>query len=259
MGGMGGGASGTQTLGGACKADRDCISGLGCIKPSDDIGATVGGIGNGLCTLDCTLDASACGPNASCVTIDVTAAGKDKAVCLEKCTLGANVAKCHGRQDFACAPLDQNDTSFICFPICVTDADCAGRKCDASTGSCIDVPATGKPIGAGCTSTAQSNGECAGGVCLPIDSSDGGPRPGVCSALCRLGTAAACGFRSGPLGSGPPAGVCAYPYGDAYDNGDLGLCIQVCDTTADCVFHAPNWTCRTDLMAGGHGVCFAPN
>jgi hypothetical protein len=238
--------------------DGDCVQGLGCIKPTDKIGSTMGGIGNGLCTRDCTLDGNTCGPNASCVTLDVTPDGKEKSVCLEKCALGANIVKCHGRQDLACAPLDQTDTSFICIPICVTNADCAGRRCDALTGFCVDYPPTGKSLGSGCTVTNQSNDECAGGVCLPIEASDGGTRPGVCSALCRLGTAAACGFRTGPLGGSPPPGVCAFPYGDAYDNGDLGLCLQLCDTPSDCLYHAPNWTCRTDLTVGGHNVCFPP-
>jgi hypothetical protein len=218
----------------------------------------MGGVGNGLCTRDCALDNSVCGPNASCVPLDVTPGGQPKSVCLEKCALGANAAKCHGRPDAACAPLDQTDTSFICLPLCVTDADCAGRRCDAMTAFCVDTPAIGKPLGSGCTATDQSTDECAGGVCLPIDASDSGPRPGVCSALCRLGTAAACGFRAGPLGTGAPAGVCAFPFGDTYDEGDLGLCLQLCDTPSDCRYHAPNWTCRTDLMAGSHSVCFVP-
>ncbi len=261
-GGVGGGSSGTQTLGGSCKADGDCVQGLGCIKPTDKIGVTSGGIGNGLCTRDCTLDINGCGANGSCVTLDVTASGSPKMVCLEKCAIGPNVAKCHGRQDVACGPLDRNDTVFGCIPLCVTDADCAGRRCDPSTGSCVDVPSTGKLLGSGCTVIAgQSNDECAGGVCLPIQASppDGGPNPGVCSALCRFGTATACGFRSTPLGAGPPAGACAVPYDEGYDKGDLGLCLQLCDAPSDCLYHAPNWTCRTDIVVGGHSVCLLPD
>jgi hypothetical protein len=258
-GGAGGGPSGTQTLGASCKADAECVQGLICIKPTDKLGVSGGGVANGLCTRDCSVDTTVCGANAMCATLDVTINNQPKAACLEKCAIGPNVVKCHGRQDAACAPVDANNSSFICYPLCVSDADCAGRRCDPSTGLCVDTLPPGKIMGAGCTVIpGQSNMECAGGVCLPVDDNltDGGPRPGVCSALCRYGTQASCGFRTTPLASGPAAGACAVPYDTGFDVGDLGLCLQLCDTTTDCRYHAVNWTCRTDIMVGGgHAVC----
>jgi len=145
----------------------------------------------------------------------------------------------------------------------VTDADCGARKCDAATGLCVDSPHVGKTVGSGCTAmSGTSSNECAGGLCLPIvAAADGGATPGICTALCRLGTLDACAYRSTPIDAGPPIGACVLPWGDiGYNNGDLGLCLQLCDTLADCSYSAPNWTCRTDITLNGfgHSVCIVP-
>ncbi len=256
VGGMGGGPPGTQTLGASCKSDPECVPGLICVKPTDRLGTSTGGVANGLCTRDCSIDTTVCPANATCITLDVTAANQPKAYCVEKCAIG-NFTKCHGRLDTACGPLDAANTMFACLPLCASDADCAGRRCDLFTGLCVDTPMAGKPIGAACTVIpGQSNTDCAGGACLPIAAVDAGPTPGVCSGICRYGTQASCGFRTTPLAAGPPAGSCAIPYGDGFSTGDLGVCLQLCDTPNDCLYHAPNWTCRTDIMVGGgHAVC----
>jgi hypothetical protein len=226
-------------------------------------------VGNGICTADCTVNANVCTPlGGTCVAVDVSAPGPTKAVCFESCTIGPNppappVSKCHGRQDVACEPLNQAETLFGCIPICVTDADCGTRKCDPSSGLCVDALAGGKTVGSGCIATGnQSSSECAGGMCLPIETTpDGGATPGICTALCRLGTQEACGYRLTPLDAGPPVGACLLPWGDTgYNNGDLGLCLQLCDGPNDCNYKASNWTCRTDIMirAFGHSVCIVP-
>jgi hypothetical protein len=274
-GGSGGSVGGTN-LGAKCTADADCGAGFTCIKSSDNLSgdpASPGGIGNGLCTIDCTTDPMACGPTGGvCVAIDIGADGASvsKAACFESCAIGPNppaapVAKCHGRQDVACEPVNQAETLFACIPICVTDADCGGtRKCEASSGLCVDTPMAGKTVGSGCTVTrGMSNNECAGGLCLPIEAiPDGGTTtPGVCTALCRLGTQEACGYRITGIDAGPPMGACVLPWGDTgYNTGDLGLCLQLCDGANDCSYKAANWTCRTDitLRGFGHSVCLVP-
>ncbi len=123
---------------------------------------------------------------------------------------------------------------------------------------------TGKPLGSGCTVVPDHvNTECAGGLCLPIEGTPvpPAPTPGVCTALCRLGTLDACGYRATPLDAGPPAGACFLPFGTSgYGVGDLGLCLQLCDAPGDCRYQASDWTCRTDLTATGfgHSPCFTP-
>jgi hypothetical protein len=246
-----------------------------CIRPSDNLSSdptSPGGIGNGLCTLDCTANSSACVPyGGTCTVIDQAPdGGVAKAVCFESCAIGPSPAmppvfKCHGRQDLACEPVNRAETVFACIPLCVTDADCGTRKCEAASGLCVDAPVTGKTIGSGCTVVRDmSNNECAGGLCLPIeDIPDGGTTaPGTCSALCRLGTQEACNYRSTPISAGPPVGACVLPWGDpsTYNSGDLGLCLQLCDDPSDCSYQAANWVCRTDLMLKGfgHSVCYPP-
>jgi hypothetical protein len=132
-----------------------------------------------------------------------------------------------------------------------------------ASGLCVDTPMPGKPLGSGCTIIAgQLNTECAGGLCLPIADAppDSGPNLGVCTALCRLGTLEACGYRMTPLDAGPPVGACLIPWSGGYDVGDLGLCLQLCDVPGDCKYQASNWTCRTEnVITGlGHSVCFTP-
>jgi len=273
-GGAGGGAAGK--LGAACKADADCGGGaFVCLKSSDNLSAqSPGGVGNGICTVDCTASAAACAPlGGICVGIDADATGMTvtRAFCFEDCDIGpplpqAPAFKCHGRTDVACEPVNAMETLFSCIPLCETDADCGTRKCEASSGLCVDAPKAGKAVGAGCTVTrgSMAPSECAGGLCLPIESiPDGGTTtPGICTALCRLGAPEACGYRITPIDAGPPMGGCVLPWGDTgYNTGDLGLCLQLCDNANDCSYKAANWTCRTDIRITdlGHSICLVPN
>jgi hypothetical protein len=269
-GGTGGSGGGSSSLGIKCTADTDCGAGLICIKSSDNVSsdpASPGGYGNGYCTADCTADASVCGPlGGVCTIVDSLAdGGIAKAVCFQTCTIGVNPnsTKCQGRQDVACQPVNADETLFACIPICVTDSDCGTRKCEAASGLCVDAPKTGKPVGAGCTVTKGATTDECEGFCLAIEGiPDGGTTaPGICTALCRLGTQEACGFRITPIDAGPPEGACVLPVGSGgYDTGDLGFCLQLCDSTADCGYMASDWICRTDMnfKGWGHSVCFVP-
>jgi len=271
-GGSGGGVVGANKLGAACGADADCGTGLTCSRPTDNFSAVdPGGVGNGLCTLDCTASQAACAPfGAVCVAIDVSDAGAvTKAVCLENCKVGAPpvppaAPKCHGREDVACESVNQAGTVFSCIPLCATNADCGTRKCDLASGFCVDTPMTGKPIGASCTFTSgMASTECAGGLCVPIVGvPDGGTTAqGFCTAFCRLGSVEACNFRISALDAGAPVGACLEPLRANYDVGDLGFCLQLCDSSADCGFRSADWLCRTDQMVQGtgHAVCLPPD
>jgi hypothetical protein len=122
----------------------------------------------------------------------------------------------------------------------------------------------GKTVGSGCTASANtlSSMECAGGLCLPIESvADGGTTPGICTAFCNLGVLEGCNFHIGALDAGPAQGACIFPWSDTgYNSGDLGFCLQLCDTPNDCGYRSGNWTCRTDIQVGGtgHAVCLPP-
>ena len=109
---------------------------------------------------------------------------------------------------------------------------------------CVDTPMAGKPIGSGCTASQMSNTECAGGICLPIEAvPDGGTTPGICTAFCTLGAQKGCGYRGTPIDAGPAEGACVLPFRDmGYNTGDLGLCLQLCDTNNDC-YRGANWVC----------------
>jgi hypothetical protein len=271
-GGSGGVAPGGSKLGAGCNATAECGTGLTCLKSSDNISAQApGGPGNGLCTVDCTTNQAICGPlGGICIAVDASAdAGVTRAFCFESCAIGPNppaapVPKCHSRDEVVCEPVNNAETIFACVPLCVTDADCGTRKCEAASGLCVETPFPGKTVGSGCTVTlGVSNNECAGGLCLPITAiPDGGTTtPGICTALCNLGAQEACGFRLGALDAGPPQGACVLPWGDTgYNSGDLGLCLQLCDNSNDCSYRSPNWTCRTDiaLTGTGHSVCLVP-
>jgi hypothetical protein len=253
----GGGDGGSSPLGTTCTSNTDCSGGLTCLKPTDNI---VPGAGppNGLCTAECTSAANAdlCKSlGGICVSFS---AATTKSYCVESCTTGPVTpitAKCHGREDMVCGPLDKPG-SYSCQPLCATNADCDTRKCDLGTGFCADVVTPGAPIGSPCT----LDSDCAGAFCYPFDvSPDASSSAGVCTAICRLGTLEGCGFRTSALDAGPPVGACLLSSGTS-DTGDVGICAQLCDTVNDCSTTDARWNCLLDStvrMVFGHaGYCW---
>src|SRR5437667_1112513 len=88
----GGGGSLGASLGAACKSDAECGAGLTCIKPTDHLSnkpEAPGGVGNGICTVDCTMTGE-CGAGGICVAIDVDADAQtvSRALCFETCAIG---------------------------------------------------------------------------------------------------------------------------------------------------------------------------
>jgi hypothetical protein len=246
---------GSSPLGTACSSNSDCTGGLTCLKSSDNI---IPGSGppNGICTTECVTAANESFCNSFGGTCVGLSAATSKAYCLESCTTGTVAipeSKCHGRHDMVCATLDP--AGFACIPLCATDADCGSRKCDLGTGLCTDFVTPGAPIGSPCT----VDSDCAGAICYSFVVTDAAASPGVCSALCRLGTVEGCGFRASALDAGPPVGACLLGPSGA-GNGDPGVCSQLCDTVDDCTTQDPRWTCNMDasVRAGfGHaGYCW---
>jgi hypothetical protein len=83
--------------------------------------------------------------------------------------------------------------------------------------------------------------------------------PPVCTAFCRLGSTPGCPNHgaTGLLASGGCAMALA---GEPGGTGDLAMCLQLCDVTADCTLKNASWFCKKDaatLAVFQHGVCFA--
>lgn len=253
-----GGAVSNGSFGAPCKADAECGSGLICIKATDDIVAgTPGGYPNGLCTADCSTDATACAPfGGLCVNFDDPNAVSPKRICLELCTLGtpaADEVKCSNRLDEACGAV--SSTRFACQPVCGNDADCGGRKCSAA-GMCVDMPRTGLPLGSACNAHATVP-ECAGVLCAAIET---GSSQGFCSGVCVLGALETCDWRRTAADAGGPLGACWAALDKDGGGGDFGFCLPLCDGDSDCPkTPGTTWVCDHTIPGVdktlNHGAC----
>ena len=261
QGGNGGTAS--TAIGATCVSTADCGTGFLCLNP----GGTEfdgQGVGNGLCTQDCTSDASLCGAGSVCLSMQ-----SGSAFCFEGCTVGSQPfdtwdgmpwSHCHGRPDMACltntagTPDDPSDDVAYCNPACVTDQDCAGGFCDESTGACASAAPTGQAIGSACD-PAATNDPCAG-FCALVDQTN--PNQGFCSGICSLGTFGITGgCDSNPTQGQAQTGACVFGTEATSEVGDLGLCTGTCDCTANC---APGLLCApvpvdTATFIGAAGLC----
>jgi hypothetical protein len=151
-----------------------------------------------------------------------------EAYCFEACVRGSQLtAKCQGRAEAACVELDVGVAA--CLPSCGSDDQCpAGRYCDVLGGACVDTQFTGDPTGAACDLMATTN-TCQGG-CLDV-----GGGVGMCSGYCSLGLDyPACG--SDPTAANAAGEPVCFPlFGDTDGVNDLGACVQLCDSSPDCL------------------------
>jgi hypothetical protein len=179
---------------------------------------------------------------------------------LSKDPTSAAENKCLGRRNVAC-----NSVAFLqleeyaggtrqsgwCFPQCGSDEDCSGRSCDLARGLCTDTPATGAALGSPC----ETGDDCSGNLCVAV-----GPDDRFCSASCVFGQPVGCGYG---LNASPRDASCFAPrvrgFLDSEGDGDVGLCIELCDVDSDCTqFAAGNWQCvrSADALGRfGRGVC----
>jgi hypothetical protein len=242
----GGVPSGAATIGAACERNADCGGALVCFgAATDSLG--FGGAGRGYCSMGCddVTDCTDVDRSSTCGTV----AGRS--LCLHVCRAGEPAEpadKCLGRPDLLClssAALGNDDPDSdpafgICIPMCQSDAGCAGRRCDLSTGLCTDEPRAGAPIGAACDG-AES---CAAGLCLGATETT----TGFCSSFCALG-ASGCGYD----GSEESAGAaCLAPQVPGEGAGDRGLCFALCDVADDC---ADGFDCVPEPASGRAGAC----
>lgn len=234
-GGGGGVISSRTPFGKPCLKDGDCGGrGIVCLS-SDSKALGGGGPPNGMCVADCSSDPTVCqnlDPSATCVGFSNTPV---VAYCLQRCVIGAvqtGDEKCHSRLDVACFQGNDPSGEGFCSPQCRNDKDCGTRKCDLSSGLCMDAKdVTGTlPIGSPCDSGLTKD-PCVG-FCLPLNPNDAGTGPGMCTGFCPLGSL---GCGSDPASTAPPTAACLFAYTSSdEDTGDLGICGALCDCNDDC-------------------------
>ncbi len=246
-----------NTFGTGCEVDTDCGPDLECWSASaEGRAAFVGGAAHGYCTRTCRLpqDCTGLDPRGVCSTPGADGAGVCLRACLSKDPLSGE-AKCLDRVDQICLStaalgLEPFSTTTrqngACLPNCGSDEDCSGRVCDLASGYCVDQPATGLAIGAACSVES----ECAGRVCSAFPS---GAR--FCTAPCAF-TSLGCGYASDANPRGASCAVSWFNEGGVTEGRqDLGLCIELCNTSADCA--QPDFACDTSQGGppGSAGAC----
>lgn len=249
-GGSGGSTGGTGglpagTLGAPCATDDDCTDSLTCMTSAM-------GIPGGACTRPCAAAAECADVGGYCAQLGDQSAVR---LCLLGCSFGPqdstafDPTKCHGRADMACTPTVDGP---VCHPLCNSDSDCAGAFCNPGTGLCTATAPAGDPVGTTCTPGTTT---CRG-LCGQFGAQDS---DGVCAELCTLGAPSACA-------GGASRAFCGATSGEIIDGGgpgvgDWGICLQVCDCTAQCL---STMNVCVDLgpdapqTVGGRGMCVLP-
>jgi hypothetical protein len=223
------------------------------------------GPAGGYCTRACDPtdpENPVCGvANGYCVDFSAAGATTTQGYCVQACSYGGEdrVSKCWGRQDVACVRGEDQSANVIgaCFPICSSDRQCpTGRRCDSATGTCIDTPTAGDPLGAYCVPPNPDGGaatDTCAGSCLRLGAGT------ICTRYCVLGELNGCEWVGAGMSlAGGNHGVCLLGRSDARA-GDLGFCAQQCDSVADCANKTdPGVMCDTTTVPidiAGHGAC----
>ncbi|AUX21590.1 uncharacterized protein SOCEGT47_020760 [Sorangium cellulosum] len=224
-----------------CASDADCGPGGRCAAADDDDPHFRGGPAGGYCTKACRSDAD-CGPGNTCKDAE------DGGVCLLGCTPAEprlthiddelDPDKCHGREDLGCLPSSGDASRGACVPVCGSDAQCPGRRCDPLLSVCVDTPSAGRPAGAPCPGTGE---ECAG-VCLR--DTEGNSQ---CTSRCVLGGEL---FSTSDCG-GLEQGICIISLSSS-GVGDVGACAIACQQHDDC--QNPFLWCKSTPVTD-HGFC----
>jgi len=249
-------------LGARCKGDGDCEAGLFCSVPlsTDWIG---GGPAHGYCTKDCSQDG-----DVACTAVDLQSFCHGPVdgvrLCIKSCEpagasseLDFDIMKCWARQDVACTPFAFEGTAsgrWGCWPTCGDDTDCPGIPCDGNTGLCTPGSGGGLPLGSNCSEWSGSQGDAGQrceGYCTnwtrseDAGAADAGSEIRTCLARCVIGDPNACGF---------PKGLCMSEAEAGASFGDLGYCVQTCESDEDCLDKQSGVFCDEEAVPGV-GVC----
>jgi hypothetical protein len=231
--------------------------GLTCLKPSDKLIFGSGGPAGGYCTMPCTAQTvTACtGIGGACVNLALNTTDPPAAYCMLPCNFGTMETKCQSRSDVACTIINQMTMQAVCLPTCSQNDQCpAGRQCDPDLAVCVDTPTGGDPLGVHCAADPDAAATCAG-TCIALGSGTT-VTASFCSRRCVNGVLQGCDWvDQGVSLAGARHGVCGLSQSSA--SGDLGFCIELCDTLADCHDTVdPGAFC--DMMFAnviGHGIC----
>jgi hypothetical protein len=149
--------------------------------------------------------------------------------------------------------------------MCSSDVECPTNK-SCLFGLCLDtadaMTVTGDPIGTHCDPSKFNTPmdtcrekQCFGTVGTP---------PAFCTKYCSVNSLTACSFVDKMTPLTGEHGLClaivtaSTAAATADPTGDLGICVQQCDTVADCLDSKAEtgWTCDTTTEpALGHGFC----
>ncbi|MBN2575413.1 MAG: hypothetical protein JXP73_12690 [Deltaproteobacteria bacterium] len=225
---------GSVAVGGACRADESCVTGV-CIPEASTASSTAWS--GGYCSGNCAT--TTC-PQGLCLTL-----ADGRSYCVSEC---AGDGDC--RAGYVCSA-----GVGACLPDCRLGWSCGSfLVCDMATGACtLPMPVSGNTsLGSACT----INLECATGMCIPERSGNGTVAwtGGLCSQEC---ASAAC-----------PAGSACAPMEDG-----SAYCVPVCASPADCragyvcdveiAGCLPDcrlgWSCGTQLVCdASNGSCVSP-
>lgn len=225
-----------------CESDEQCAAGV-CDTEL------------GLCVAvppACSSDAD-CGVQVCDVELGVCVAPPEGCTSDADCAAGGGGAQICDEALGLCVPVP---------PACLSDAECGGLSCDLELGVCVDVPACAQdadcpggvcdpsaalciaapPVPAG--GACLEDGECAGELCASVDG-----ETSFCTAFCLLGSPIGCE----PYGSDV---FCLLPI--APDDNQVGVCIELCSTAADCA--QPGYECFEigTVINGRSGGCLPP-
>lgn len=247
-----------------CDAANACPGApMVCIQQGSTAEFQLGGPQGGYCSVPCTT-------SADCTDVDAdSACNTALGYCLALCQPGSatGLVKCGSGRAQYCAEINEAGTLGACLPACTSDASCNGRFCDPGLpGLCVDTAPAGGGVGAPCTRATEAT-DCASRLCIEYgDPND--PTVTVasfCSANCTAGVANGCGFDAAVAAAGGVRqAACFEALVTGGGVGDVGICLPLCDVTADCAQADAGWTCLPfpDAAAveqvGRQGECVPP-
>lgn len=229
-----------------CRNNSECMEGLTC--DTETATGISGGICNRTCATDsdCLLDAFAgrTAVDGYCNTNPTTRARYCSRVC-------ENGLDCE-RDGFTCQTLNAGrfNQVKVCIPVCTGTSCVDGNVCERESNLCRPTGydmGPGRHIGDTCTapntSASMPSNQCYSGFCNPEAVPDSMMRPvptgfngGQCIGRCILPT----GFNPStiwpeaalPQSNCPTGSVCLF--NGTLARGDLGVCLDECNTNADC-------------------------